>query len=60
MCFNDGSANLLVLTMSAFCSYGHLEELQMAEKYPIKWSLWTGFTVVHRQGISSNGIINVG
>ena len=24
---------------------GHLDELQMAEKYPIRWSLKTGFTV---------------
>ena len=28
--------NLVVLTMSAF---GHLDELQKAEKYPIRWSL---------------------
>ena len=25
---------------------GHLDELQKAEKYPIRWSLQTGFTVV--------------
>ena len=23
---------------------GHLDELQKAEKYPIRWSLYTGFT----------------
>ena len=28
--------NLLMLTMSAL---GHLDELQKAEKYPIRWSL---------------------
>ena len=28
--------NLLLLTISAL---GHLDELQKAEKYPIKWSL---------------------
>ena len=25
---------------------GHLDELQKAEKYPIRWSLYTGFTVL--------------
>ena len=29
--------NLLVLTM--YASKGHLDELQKAEKYPIRWSL---------------------
>ena len=29
--------NLLLLTISAFLS--HLDELQKAEKYPIRWSL---------------------
>ena len=29
--------NLLVLTISAF--WGHLDELQKTEKYPISWSL---------------------
>ena len=34
--------NLLLLTISAFWSSeakGHLDELQNAEKYPIRWSL---------------------
>ena len=35
--------NLLLLTISAFWSSyvanGHLDELQKAEKYPIRWSL---------------------
>ena len=35
--------NLLLLTIAAFWS--HLDELQKAEKYPIGWSLLTGFTV---------------
>ena len=36
---NKGT-NLLLLTNSAFwSSSGHLDELQKAEKYPIKWSL---------------------
>ena len=30
------SINLLLLTIPAF---GHLDELQKAEKYPIRWSL---------------------
>ena len=35
----DGT-NLLVLTNSAFWSaVGHLDELQKAEKYSIRWSL---------------------
>ena len=25
---------------------GHLDELQKADKYPIRWSLKTGFTVL--------------
>ena len=25
---------------------GHLDELQKAKKYPIRWSLYTGFTVL--------------
>ena len=25
---------------------GHLDELQKAEKYPVVWSLFTGFTVI--------------
>ena len=25
--------------------HGHLDELHKAEKYPIRWSLLTGFTV---------------
>ena len=28
--------NLVVLTI---CALGHLDELQKAEKYPIRWSL---------------------
>ena len=31
--------NLLLLTVSAFWGSGHLDELQKAQKYPIKWSL---------------------
>ena len=31
--------NLHLLTMSAFWSKDHLDELQKAEKYPIRWSL---------------------
>ena len=38
--------NLLLLTISAFWSSGHLDELQKAEKFPIGWSLYTGFTVM--------------
>ena len=40
----DGT-NLLMLTISAFCreliqvAPGHLDELQKAEKYAIRWSL---------------------
>ena len=44
------STNLLLLTISAFWSssrwplaLGHLDELEKAEKYPIRWSLQTGF-----------------
>ena len=29
---------------------GHLDELQRAEKYPIRWSLSTGFTVYFNRG----------
>ena len=25
---------------------GHLDELQKAEKYPLEWSFWKGFTVI--------------
>ena len=33
--------DLLLLIFSAFCSSskGHLDELQKAEKYPIRWAL---------------------
>ena len=34
---------------------GHLDELQKAEKYPIRWSLQTGFTVhIHNYKKSHN------
>ena len=32
---------------------GHLDELQKAEKYPIMWSLQTGFTVLWTVGMWS-------
>ena len=42
--------NLLLLTISASGTHlgglGHLDEFQKAEKYPIRWLLWTGFTVI--------------
>ena len=41
----DGT-NLLVFTVSAIWSWSRWPfELQKAEKYPIRWSLMTGFTV---------------
>ena len=36
--------NLLLLTISA-SGAGHLDELHKAEKYLIRWSLYTCFTV---------------
>ena len=33
------STNLLLLAISAFLALGHLDELQTADKYPIRWSL---------------------
>ena len=52
---NSEGTNLLLLSMSAFWSssrwpIGHLDELQKAEKYPIRWSFLTGFTVYQSTG----------
>ena len=41
---SDGT-NLLLLTISAFC--GHLDELQKVDYYPIRWSLYTSFTITN-------------
>ena len=32
---------------------GHLDELQKAEKYPIRWSLQTGFTVIDTHAVGA-------
>ena len=52
MCFNEDWKYQLILANN-FClleliqlALGHLDELQEVEKYPIRWSLETGFTVL--------------
>ena len=50
MCFNEDwryqftLANNFCLLELILVALGHLDELQKAEKYPIGWSLETGFT----------------
>ena len=52
MCFSDDwrcrftRVNNFCLLELIEVALGHLDELQKAEKYPIRWSLQTGFTVV--------------
>ena len=41
-------ANNFCLLELIWVALGHLDELQKAERYPIRWSLYTGFTVVQR------------
>ena len=38
-------ANNFCLLELIWVALGHLDELQKAEKYPIRWSLQAGFTV---------------
>ena len=52
MCFNEDwryqftlAKNVCLLEL-IYVAKGHLDELQKAEKYPIGWSLQTGFTVL--------------
>ena len=52
MCFNEDwryqftLANDFCLLELIWVALGHLDELQKAKKYPIRWSLYTGFTVL--------------
>ena len=59
MCFNE-DWNYQFILYNNFClpeliyvAFGQLDELQQAEKYPNRWSLYTGLTVSSHLNVSS-------
>ena len=65
MCFNEDWRYQFTL-VNNFCllelievAFGHLDELQKAEQYPIRWSLHTGFTVPQDFGFVQSSYIDI-